>query len=117
MPNEKLLNQISAFRPRILKIREQTSFGQTAKKIRNTKNIDYLLIERANIAQMTTALLFRLFNSKFIWIQGFTNPPAPNFLARLLLSQADHILVNSYYLAKKLQALGIDKSKITISRG
>lgn len=61
---------------------------------------------------MTAVLMARLMGKKFLWIQGFTNPPKPNFLSRLLLSQADKIIVKSKSVADKLTAFGIDKTKI-----
>lgn len=65
---------------------------------------------------MTAVLLKRLLGKKFIWIQGFANPPKPNFISQLLLSQADRILVKSKKEAAKLKDLGIKFEKIRLPR-
>ena len=61
---------------------------------------------------MGEVLTAKLMGKKFLWIQGFANPPKPNFLSRLLLSQADRIVVKSKNIADQLPALGINKTKI-----
>lgn len=113
----KYLKKLESIHPHLLTIRTKSSFGQTLAQIKNFKNLDFVFVERANVGQMLAVLIGRLLGKKYLWIQAFANPPAPSFLTRLLLAQADRILVKSYYLVKKLQDFGIDKSKIKIARG
>ena len=65
---------------------------------------------------MTAVLLLKILGRKFFWVQNYKNPPVPNFFARLLISQADRILVKDKKEAGQLKSLGIEKSKIKISR-
>ncbi|OGD92994.1 hypothetical protein A2697_05030 [Candidatus Curtissbacteria bacterium RIFCSPHIGHO2_01_FULL_41_44] len=65
---------------------------------------------------MAAVLAARLTGKKFFWIQGFTNPPAINFLSHLLMTQADRIIVNSRKEITKLITLGFDKAKIKYQR-
>ena len=65
---------------------------------------------------MTAVLLLKILGRKFFWVQNFSNPPVPNFFARLLISQADRIMVKDKKEASQLKSLGIEKSKIKIER-
>lgn len=63
---------------------------------------------------MSAVLLLKIFGKKFFWIQTFDNPPPPNFATKLLISQADKIVIKELKLAKKLINFGVDKSKIKL---
>ena len=78
--------------------------------------MDFVWVRQAKINQMTAVLIAKLLGKKFFWIQNFANPPSLNFVTRLLLTQADRIVVNSQKHANKLKLLGIDKSKIKVQR-
>jgi len=98
----------------VLAIRANTSFKKILKKIHNNKKADYILMEKARPTQMAAILASRLMGKKFIWAQNFSNPPIPSFLTKLLLNQADIVIVSSKKMAAKLHAFGIDKPKIRI---
>lgn len=111
--NQKLL--LAAY-PKILTIKEHTSFGQTYKKIKNRKRFDFIWVQKPQSRQMAAVLLTRLCGKKFFWIQGFENPPAPKFLSRLLLNQSDRIIVNSSHYRYKLWKLGISGPKVRMGK-
>ncbi|MDO8487074.1 MAG: hypothetical protein Q7S45_02175 [Candidatus Curtissbacteria bacterium] len=102
--------------PRILTIKEHTSFGQTFKKIKNRKRFDFIWIQKPKPQQMAAVLLSRLSGKKFFWIQGFENPPVPKFVTRLLLQQSDRIIVSSTHNRYKLWKLGIGGPKIRMGK-
>lgn len=99
-------------RTHILKIKEQTSFGQTFQKIKKIKSADFVLIDKAKSPQMLAALILKLAGRKFFWIQNFSNPPVPSLLAKMLISQADNIVVESKKDLYKLKSFGISPAKI-----
>jgi hypothetical protein len=111
--NQKLL---LAARPRILKIKEHTSFGQTFKKIKNRKRFDFIWVQKPKPGQMAAVLLSRLSGKKFFWIQGFENPPVPKFVTRLLLNQSDRIIISLDKYRYKLRRLGISGPKIRLGK-
>lgn len=112
----RILNQIQLTKPHLLTIGVKTTFGKTFSKIQKSKNIDFILVQKAQVNQMTAVLISSLLGRRFFWIQNFTNPPQPNFLVRLLLSQADRIIVESSKEATKLKSLGINKDKVKITK-
>ncbi|MEX2027994.1 MAG: hypothetical protein WD988_00660 [Candidatus Curtissbacteria bacterium] len=110
---EKLL---LAAHPKILTIKEHTSFGQTYKKINSKKMLDFVWVQKPKPAQMAAVMAARLSGKKFFWIQGFENPPVPRFITKLLLIQADRIIVNSNHNKYKLQKLGIIGPKVRMGK-
>jgi len=116
VPYVKTPKLIKTLRPYLSTIKAKTSFSKTLSKITSSKHKDFVWVRQPKINQMIAVLLARLLGKKFFWIQNFTNPPSPNFFTRLLLTQADRIMVNSQKLANKLKLLGIDKSKIKVQR-
>lgn len=76
--------------------------------------MDFVWVEKAQAKQMAAVMAAKLLGKKFLWVQSFSNPPVPNFFARLLLNQADTILVSSRKIAAKLHSLGVDKPKIRV---
>ncbi|MBI2327955.1 hypothetical protein HYU92_06585 [Candidatus Curtissbacteria bacterium] len=113
MFHEKILKTILATRPHLLTIKEHTSFGKIIEKVSSQK-YDFIIVNKAAVKQMAAVLTLRLLGRKFFWIQNFSNPPASNFFARLLLNQSDRILVASKKEIFKLKKLGVDKPKIRI---
>jgi len=111
--NQKLL--LTAH-PYILTIKEHTSFGQTFIRIKQSKRLDFLWVQRPEPQQMAAVLLSRLSGKKFFWIQGFQNPPVPKYMTRFLLSQADRILVSSTHYRYKLWKLGISGPKVRLGK-
>lgn len=99
-------------RTQILKIKEHTSFGQTFQKIKKAKGTGFILIDKAKSRQMLAALILKLAGRKFFWIQNFSNPPVPSLLAKMLISQADNIIVESKKDFYKLKSFGIKSAKI-----
>lgn len=102
-------------RSNLFTIRGKTSLTQTLKQIR-AKSPDYIILEKPNANQMAAALLSRLTGRNFVWIQGFNNPPAPSIFTKLLLAQADRIVIKNRQDIRKLTDLGIKKSKIKLQR-
>jgi len=100
----------------VLTIRANISFKKILKKIYKNKKADIVILEKAKSNQMAAILLSRLMGKKFIWAQCFSNPPTPNFPAKLLMNQADTIIVASKKSAAKLHSFGIDKPKIRIRK-
>lgn len=107
--NQKLF---LAAHPKVLTIKEHTSFGQTFKKIRKSKNTDFVLLEKPKGRQMIAALILKMAGRKFFWVQNFSNPPIPNLFAKMLISQADKILVKDKKNFFKLKSYGVKTSKI-----
>lgn len=116
MSHDKLLNRLLTSRLNLLTIKGSTSFGQTFAKIKKRKNVDFILVKKPQVAGMAAVLLARLTGAKFIWVQAFTNPPPPNFLTRILLAQADKIIVSSKKDIARLKNFGIAKTKIRYQR-
>lgn len=100
----------------LLNIRASVPFSKIIKKINHNKKADVILVERAKPSQMTGVLLARLLGKKFIWVQSFSNPPVPSFYTKMILNQADIILVTSKKMAAKLHSFGVDKPKIRIKK-
>ncbi len=115
MENVKNLNKILSLNPHLLKIAPHISFGKIIKRINKSKKLEFVYINKPCVGQMTAVLLSRLFGKKFFWIQNFENPPVPNFFAKLLISEADLILVRNRKTANKLKSFGINPKKIKIS--
>lgn len=97
----------------LLTIKEHYSFTKTLKKIHDTK-YDFVLITKPRPSQMSAILLNRLMGKKFYWLQSFQNPPIPNMFTKLLLSQADRIIVKDRKDMFKLYKFGIKKNKVRI---
>lgn len=112
MPYVKNFKPVLATHPNLLKIKERTSFGQTFRKIKKTKNADFVLIEKAKSRQMLAALILKVAGRKFFWVQNFSNPPIPNLITKLLVAQADSIIVNHKKDYYKLKSFGINSTKI-----
>lgn len=112
MSNEVFLTSIKNLRPHLLTFGARISFGKIIKTIFKSKNVDFVIVKKAQTNQMAAVLLTRLLASKFVWVQNFANPPSPNFWIRLLLTQADHIIVTNKKDTEKLIELGINKRKI-----
>ncbi|OGE04759.1 hypothetical protein A3F45_00475 [Candidatus Curtissbacteria bacterium RIFCSPHIGHO2_12_FULL_41_17] len=113
----KYLKKLQLIHPHLLTIRTRSSFGKTFKKILKSKNTQFIFLEKPKLEQMAAVLLLKILGKKFFWIQMFDNPPIPNLVTKLLISQADKITVSSRKLANRLIKFGIDKSKIKIVRG
>lgn len=112
MSNEVFLTSIKNLRPHLLTFGARISFGKIFKTIFKSKNVDFVIVKKAQTNQMAAVLLTRLLGSKFVWVQNFSNPPIPSFLAGLLLSQADHIMATNKKDVEKLLEIGINKRKI-----
>gem|GEM_PF-2573952 len=116
MPYVKTLKSILAAHPKVLTIKEHTSFGQTLKRIKNRKRFDFIWVQKPKPEQMAAVLLSRLSGKKFFWIQGFENPPVPKFVTRLLMQQSDRIIVASTHYRYKLWRLGIKGPKVRLGK-
>ena len=112
----KKSKRVSTLKVKVLNISARSSFGQTFKKITASKNISFVWLAKPRINQMTAVLLLKILGKKFFWVQNFSNPPVPNFFARLLISQADRIMVKDKKEKDQLKSFGIEKSKIKIER-
>jgi len=112
----KKSKRVSTLKFKVSTIPLRSSFGQTFKKIISSKNIGFVWLTKPKINQMTAVLLLKILGRKFFWVQNFSNPPVPNFFARLLISQADRIMVKSNKEAGQLQSFGISRSKIKIGK-
>lgn len=115
MTHDKL-NTIFASKSNLLTIGENSTFGQTIKKIYKAKNADFVLVKKTRTLPMAAVMAARLAGKKFLWVQNFANPPAPNFLSKLLITQADRVLVTTRRDAKKLKTFGVDSAKIRTHR-
>jgi len=107
---------IKTLHPNLVTIKGNISLSKILSKIKKTKNIDYVWVQKPKINQMSAVLMSRILGKKFFWIQNFDNPPVPNFLSRLLISQADNIIVAGKREFAKIKNMGVDKSKIKIQR-
>lgn len=115
MENVKLLNSI--LNPKnTLTLGVSTSFRKILEKLNKSKHFEAVLVKKPNASQMAAVILARLSGKKFIWIQSFSNPPVPSFVTRLMLNQADIIIVSSAKNIKRLKNLGVDKPKIKINK-
>ena len=90
------------------------SFGKTFKKIFIEKDLDFVVVKKPSIAQMTAVIANRILGKKFFWIQHFENPPIANIVAKSLIAQADRLHVNSKKDANRLISFGIPKRKILL---
>ncbi len=108
----KLLNLSLSSRSLLLTIRASTSFRQTINKIKKAKQIDFIVVEKPKPAQMAAILITRLSGHKFFWVQNFQNPPVPSLATKILLNQADRIVVANKTNYTKAIKLGLDKKKI-----
>jgi len=112
----KKSKRVNTFKVKVLSISVRSSFGQTFKKIAASKNTSFVWLAKQKTNQMAAVLLWRIIGRKFFWVQNFSNPPAPNFISRLLISQADRIMAKDKKEADQLKSFGISKSKIKIER-
>ena len=112
VPDVKTVYQIKGFESNLITIKGLTTFGQTFKKIKNSKKVDFVHVTKPVVSQMAAVISLRLLGRKFFWIQGFENPPTATFLTRLLLTQADRIIVTTKVDLNKLKSFGVEKSKI-----
>lgn len=116
MKNVKLLNSI--LNPNnTLTLGASTSFKKILERLNKSKHFEAVWVKKPNASQMAAVILIRLTGKKFMWIQGFSNPPVPSFFTRLMLNQADIIVVSSAKNIRKLKNFGVDKPKIKINRG
>lgn len=115
MRNVKLLNSI--LNPKnTLTLGASTSFRKILEKLNKSTNVEAVWVKKPDSSKMAAVILARLSGKKFIWIQGFSNPPVPTFITRLMLNQSDIIVVSSQKYIKKLKNFGVDKPKIKINR-
>jgi len=98
--------------PNLLNIRVNSSFIKTYKKIKNKKGMDFVIVEKPKSQQMLAVVLARLMGKKFVWIQRFENPPVADFLEKLLIAQADKVVISSKKEFNKLQEIGVKKNRI-----
>jgi len=112
----KKSKRVSTLKFKVSTIPPRSSFGRTFKKITASKNISFVWLAKPKINQMTAVLLLKISGRKFFWVQNYKNPPVPNFFARLLISQADRIMVKDKKEKDQLKSFGIEKSKIKIER-
>ncbi len=112
MSNVKTLTSTLGLRSNLLTIKANTSLSQTFKKIKNSQKIDLVHVVKPQVGTMAGVIAARLMGKKFIWIQSFENPPVPTFAAKMLISQADRIIVTSRKDLHKLKNFGVDKEKI-----
>lgn len=112
----KLHKPLRKLRPNLLQIKEQTSFKQTYLAIKSDKQIDIIWIKKPRALQMSAVLVQKLLGRKFFWVQGFENPPVPTLWAKLLIAQADRIVVTSRRDFNKLKRFGVKINKIRIEK-
>ena len=112
----KKSKRVNTLKVKVLNISVRSSFGKTFKKIMSSENISFVWLAKPKTNQMAAVLLWRIFGRKFFWVQNFSNPPAPNFISRLLISQADRIMAKDKKEANQLKSFGIEKSKIKYAR-
>src|SRR5438093_583971 len=108
MSNVRLLNQILNSKSTLLTIKAQTSFNKTIKKLKE-RSFDFIIVEKPEALQMTAILIMRLIGHKFFWIQNFENPPIPTLITKILLNQADRIVVENRANYIKVVKFGINK--------
>lgn len=115
MKNVKLLNSI--LNPKnTLTLGAITPFRKILEKLNKSKHFETVWVKKPNASQMAAVIIMRLSGKKFIWIQSFSNPPVPSFITRLMLNQADIIIVTKRESIKKLNILGVDKPRIKFQR-
>ena len=115
MKNVKLLNSI--LNPNnTLTLGASTPFKKILDRLNKSKNVEAVWVKKPNAAQMAAVIMVRLTGKKFMWIQGFSNPPVPSFITRLMLNQADIIVVTKRENIKKLKSFGVDKPRIKFQR-
>src|SRR3990167_8375133 len=113
MSNVKKLQLSKNQSPHLLIIKEHTGFTKTLGKLNKSKH-DFVLVQKPQTRQMSAVLLARLWGKKFYWLQSFSTPPVPNLYTKLLLAQADRIIVASRKDMNKLLKFGVNKYKIRI---
>jgi len=116
VPDVKKLSHLLASSQNLLIIKEHTSFKKIFRKVKHDKKKDFVFVEKPKANQMAAVILARLSGKNFYWIQNFSNPPKPGLLTRLLLNQADTILVKSKKAAASLRSQGVIKPKIKLAR-
>ncbi len=115
MKNVKLLNSI--LNPKnTLTLGASTPFRKILEKLNKSKHFEAVWVKKPNASQMAAVIIMRLSGKKFIWIQSFSNPPVPTFATRLILNQADIIIVTKKENIKKLNSLGVDKPRIKFQK-
>ena len=115
MKNVKLLNSI--LNPKnTLTLGASTSFKKILDKLNKSKHYEAVWVKNPDASQMAAVILIRLSGKKFLWIQSFSNPPVPSFISRLMLNQADIIIVTKRENIKKLKSLGVDKPRIKFQK-
>lgn len=114
MYDVKKLNHLLNFSQNLLIVKEHTSFKKIFRKVKHDKKKDFVFVVKPKASQMAAMVLARLSGKNFYWIQNFSNPPKPSLLARLLLNQANTILVKSKKAAAGLRGQGVDKPKIKV---
>lgn len=112
MSNVKKLQPSFKLHTNLLSVGANSSFKKTYQKIKKSKNIDFVFIQKPKSEQMFAVVLSRLMGKKFMWIQNFQNPPIANFAEKLLLAQADKVIVSSKKDFNNLKGFGVEKSKI-----
>jgi len=113
--NVKLLNSI--VNPKnTLTLGASTPLRKILKKLNKSKHFEAVWVKKPSASQMAAVIIARLSGKKFIWIQSFSNPPVPSFVTRLMLNQADIIIVAKRENIKKLISLGVDKPRIKFQR-
>ena len=113
MPDVKTPKLAKNQSPHLLIIKEHTGFTKTLNKLDKSKH-DFVLVQKPKARQMSAVLLARLWGKKFYWLQSFSNPPVPSLYAKLLLAQADRIIVENRKDMFKLLKFGVNKHKIRI---
>ena len=112
----KTQHPVLKLRPHLLQIKEHTTFGQTFNIIRKEKQLDIVWVKKPLPAQMSAVLLHKLTGRKFHWIQNFENPPIANTWSKILIPQADRIIVTNRRDYNKLKKYGIRVSKVRLEK-
>lgn len=116
MQNVNTRNRVKKPRPNLLEIKAQTSLKQTFKLIKSNKQIDIVWVKKPKPSQMSAVLAHKLLGRKFHWIQSFENPPVPSLWEKLLVAQADRIIVTTRRDYNKLKRFGVNITKIRIEK-
>lgn len=106
----------SELRPHLLQIKEHTPFGQTYSIIRKEKQLDIVWVKKPDPAQMSAVLLHKLTGRKFHWVQSFENPPVASTWSKILISQADRIIVTTRRDYNKLKRFGVNINKVRVEK-
>src|SRR3989338_2329428 len=114
MQNVKKSPLALRFRQDLLQIKEHTTFAQTFRLIKKDKQLDVIWVKKPKASQMSAVLLRKLSGRKFQWVQNFENPPAANLWSKILISQADRIIVANRRDYNKIKGFGIRTQKIRI---